>query len=277
MKTDYADGRERYLFDSLQEVERYISATPRKWRRNASQQNDARQGWDLRAGYEGALELARNGWNEGAARVKQAFKALPPLTPAPREKVDFYGHRPHVPRFCAGAPDNMVRHAPDANLGSKSVLTLYCPINALGDVPAQAMANYGVAILHHVNQLELQGVSVELYAVICSLVRRVRVCHVWKCKSAGQPLNLSSVAFSIGHPAAFRRIGFALRERVQAPECAGYGESQRADFKDIIGAPVGAAILNGMVSADIYARTPESALEYVGQEIERALEQREAA
>ena len=270
--------RARYYFDSLRELADYIQCTPKTWTR-ANSSTDANYGndWDLGAGYEKSWELAFNGWMEGAQRAQEALKVFVPATPAPDCKVDFYGHMPHVPRFCAGAPDNMIRHAPVPTIGGGHILTLIVPVNALGEVGAKYMANFGLGVAQYVNQLETDGIRVELIGAIVSQVSGWRVAHCWKIKNASQPLDLATICFAIGHPAMFRRLGFALRERCAAPYGGGYGSTVPAVLDDCINVPAGAMVLNGMAQADSVARTPERALEYISNQIDKVFSDREAA
>jgi hypothetical protein len=218
--------------------------------------------------------MASVGWPEGAQKAQEALKALNTRTPAPDTKVDFYGFRPHVPRFCAGAPDNMIRHAPVADMGCGKVLTLYVSVVANAFTDARYMANYGVAIAQYVNQLETDGMRVEVIACITATSRK----HGWRMtfsvgvKAADQPLDLAVLAFAIGHPAMLRRLYFAFSERSEAREDSSYGQACDTKLSDLINPPIGAVILNDMKSANSYAGTPEEALAHVAKQIEAALE-----
>jgi hypothetical protein len=268
------DGKnERIAFQSLAELGEYIETTRAKWSFRSSEKYRGDVTWDLGADYKEAVRMARHGWLEGAEKAQEALKAFMPMTPEPDTKVDFYGYRPHVPRYCAGDPMNMVRRDPiDPQYGSGKVLTLGVPVNAVSSVSAQSMANFGVAVAQYVNQLETEGTRVELIGMSVSEVSGWRVAQTWVIKGAEQPLDLAVVAFSIGHPAMFRRLGFALLERCAAPETATYGHTKAAEVSDIINAAPGTFILNGMKNADQYAPTPAKALEYVTQQIEKAME-----
>jgi hypothetical protein len=133
------------------------------------------------------------------------------------------------------------------------------------------MANFGVAVAQYVGQLERSGTRVELLGAICSEVSGTRVAHVWTVKRADQPFDLAVAAFSIGHPAMFRRIGFALRERCAAKETSLYGSSVPLKLTDVINAPAGAVILNGMTDAERNAPTAEAGLEYVERTVNALL------
>jgi hypothetical protein len=165
----------------------------------------------------------------------------------------------------------MIKRALCADTSARKVLTLIVPVNANAFVTAPCMANLGVAIAQYVAQLERQGTRVELLGAICSEVSNKRVSHVWTVKRADMPINLGVAAFSIGHPAMFRRIGFALRERCSVTEDPGYGFSVPLKPSDVVNFPVGAIILNGMTEADTHAPTAEAGLEYIERTIEAAL------
>lgn len=264
----------RYSFGSLSELGEYVANTREKWSSATRQSHKpVQRAWDLGASYDDAVRMACNGWIEGAERAQEALKAFAPQTPQPDTKVDFYGFRPHVPRFCAGAPDNMIRHTPTPYIGCGRVLTLAVQIGMAAYTSDKAAANFGVAVAQYVNQLEMDGMRVELIACYsCEWDNGRRVAFSWTVKAADQPLDLAVIAFAIGHPAMFRRLVFALMERSDAREWPGYGYPKDAEASDFINAPNGMAILNGMTQANTYAPTPAKALEYVSKQIDKAME-----
>lgn len=267
----------RYWFDSLAELVRYIDNTPKTWgEASSSTRNEATAKWDLKAGYNGALDMAREGWIDGAKQTQEALKVFTPATPALATRNDFYGHMPHVPRFCAGAPDNMVRHVRNPNSGAGTVLTIVITVNAIASTDARCMRNFGLAIAQYVNQMETNGTRCEVIGAITSAVSGWRVTHAWRVKSVDQPLDLAVLAFAVGHPAMFRRLGFALRERCAAPQDYAYGQSIDTRVKDVINIASGAVILNGMKDANTHAPSPKAALGYVTRQIDRAIQDRDA-
>ena len=266
----------RYWFDSLNELSRWIDATRPTWTGcNSSAKKSPGLHWDLGASYKDALGMARNGWLEGAATVSKALKAFPPQSVGPDTAPGFYGFKPHIGRYCAGVPNHMVRHLPKEGQGP--VLTLVVACNALGSVDARYMSNMGVAIAQYINQMETQGTRVEIIGCITSSVSGYRLSHAWRIKYSDQPLDLAVLSFAIGHPAMFRRLGFALRERSNVARDYSYGSSTSSHTDDIVNVPPGAVVLNGMVNADKYARTPEAALDYVTKQIDAAIADRNAA
>lgn len=261
-------------FDSLSELAQYLETAPRTWSSTSSADPKASAAsWDLGAGYLGARDMARYGWNDGAQRAQEALKQLVLMSAAPENKNDFYGHLPHVARYCAGAPDSMIRKA-RSGFGGGRTLTLVVPCNAVSNVKAECMANWGVGIAQYINQLETDGLRVEIIGAMYSkMFSRWELSQTWTIKRAEQPLDLAVLAFSVGHPAMFRRLGFAMYERSAAPTDSGYGRSEPITLDQVISPPSGAIILNGMTNANSLASTPEVALKNIGKQIEAALEQ----
>ena len=263
----------KYFFDSLPEAQRWIEETPRTWRDDTSESYGSYKSWDLNTDYKASLALARDGWNEGAAKVGVALKSLAIKTPAPTSKYDVVGHRVSVGRLVAGMPRHMVRRVTNANMGAGAVVTLVVPINANSGTDAKCMSNFGIAVMHHVRQLEMQKVRVE---IIVSVVEKLmsdntRLSVAIRVKQPDQPLNLSVLSFAIGHPAMFRRIVFGIMERTETKTCSVYGIPVPTRPNDVINMKPGTVILNGMTDANKIARTPEDALKYVEETVTAGL------
>lgn len=277
MLQDKQRGVVRYRHDSLEAVAHYIAATPRRWRSESSKGRTGEYGkyaWTLGASYDDALKLARDGWQEGAKRMATGLVRLPAIDSVPDYVFDVAGYLPDVGRYCAGMPDNMLRY-PDEEMGSKPVLTLAVNVCANWTTNADYMANFGLAVARYVDELEASGYRVELLAGTVT-TDGTRVVNVWTVKRAADAMNLASVAFSIGHPAAFRRLGFALLERSAVPQMPGYGVAVDLKLSDIIDATAGCIVLNGMKDANSIARTPEDALAFIGKQIDAVLNNYEA-
>jgi hypothetical protein len=157
-----------------------------------------------------------------------------------------------------------------ADNGKGRVVTLIVPVNARAFVGAEHMANFGVAVAQYVNQMERDNVRVEVIAAMTSRVSNWRVCAAVRIKHATQPLDLAVMAFAIGHPAMFRRLGFAIRERCHAPMDPGYGSTVSTREDDVINAPQGSIVLNGMADASTHARTPADGVAYVTRTLDAA-------
>lgn len=267
MRTVFEPKRNRYSFDSLREFGLWIDATEPNWTARQSTSNKPEMSWDLNAGYDGAVQMAKLGWIAGAQRMQGKLKVLQARQPMPRKRVDFVGYTPHVPRYCAGAPDCMIRKQGD-NRGGKS-LVLYVDICVSAFQNAEHLANYGTAIAHYVKQLELDGTRCEVHAGATVTLKGIKQTFTVCVKRAGQPLDLAVMAYAVGHTAFFRRLWFAFSERAKAPYQSGYGSISKLALADCISPAATAVVLHGMNRAHECARTPLEAVESVRAEIER--------
>jgi hypothetical protein len=137
---------------------------------------------------------------------------------------------------------------------------------------AQHLSNYGLAVAAYVQELTSKGFIVELIACDVATSSGNRLTVSWTVKSMGAPMNLSDVAFSIGHAAAFRRLSFAVQERSNCPEMSGYGGAGKATASDFASKQGKILVINGMETAYKHSKTPESALAHVKLEIAAAME-----
>lgn len=256
-----------YKFDSLPELYRWLDSTPRTWRGNESRNERPAMDWDLRAGFDGAMNFAKVGWVDGAQRIAKAMKAFKAPPRAPFDKLAVAGYRPSVPAYLAGSPRSMFAQA-DEGGPKRPVLRLYVQVGAVCTVDAEHMANIGAAVAQYVKQREAEGTRCEVYGASSATSGRNNVTFAWLVKRADQPLDLPMLAFSIGHPAMHRRIVFALRERSACPEMFGYGRTGAIDAQNFIRPHKEAVYINGMMQADSVARTPQAALDWLARQVE---------
>lgn len=264
--------------DDLRDVEHYLATTPRVWSCSSSTQSAGGFGgntWDFGAGYDGAMRMAREGWSDGAADLHLRLSAMPaPINRHADLKWGVAGHRGSVPRYLAGNPMHMVSRG--KRTGSPPVIHLIVNISASGATTAEAYKQYGTAVAAMVQQLEARNHRVELdVADATSYGNRGRSITGWKVKRADQPLDLAAIAFSIGHPAALRRLSFALQERLpKSMESPGYGmpASLPENIGDLINARhaihingIGTAYFSGQ--RDMLALAARQINEAAGQEL----------
>jgi len=257
--------------DNLFSLTQYISMARPIWRAKSSQDNvnPPKMDWDLNAGYDKALELAKTGWHDGTERMATALEKLPQIASAPKRTYSVAGSRPSAPRFAAGSIRHMIRNTP--NEGAKPIVKVCVAVSANAFVNAENMANYGLAIARYIQEMESSGRRCEVIAAMSINMDEsdTRICHSWTVKKASEPMSIADMAFSIGHPACFRRLGFALVERTNVREQMGYGISGNTLESDLPSDDY--IILNGMSKANRIAKDYESALAYVRTAINEAL------
>jgi hypothetical protein len=170
---------------------------------------------------------------------RASFSALPNKA-RPERTYSIAGDFADAPRAASGDPFNMVRRG-NAHK-NRPVMTITVNTIASGGTRADVLAKFGAALVAVIDRLENRGVRVELYGCAGynghnagpTGARGARV--AWLVKGAGDPIDLSAVAFGIGHPAVMRRLSFAVVERGLTSTTYGYGQCgpmQREHFVDI--------------------------------------------
>jgi hypothetical protein len=159
--------------------------------------------------------------------------------------------------------------------GHRPAITMAVNVVANCGVSAEAMSNYGLAISRYADELEQAGYPVAVIAVMAAQQGKNRTSHSWTVKEQGQAMNLADIAFSIGHPGCFRRLGFACLERT-GPEYPGYGQASPITADDLPPRYADAILLNGITSADYHSSTPEAAIKALRETVNAILETREA-
>lgn len=158
-----------------------------------------------------AIAMARDGWSEGAEQAAKLHEGITASMPERKRlaRYDIAGQVPNIPRALAGNPMNMLRHV-RKETAQRPIVTLVCSIAVNWGYPPSAMLCHAAAMAAVVDFLESAGFRCEVLMVArtsnSSLAAEVAI----KLKSAEQPLNLSVMAYGLGHPALWRRMIFGL-------------------------------------------------------------------
>jgi len=235
-------------FDSIEDVLNHIQNAPHVTSRRASQKTsmhygDGGESWDLNAGFEGTLKLARDGWKDGRDKANVLANALYDQIAQqmfrPEVVFDVYGDGGFdMGRVMVGEPEAFFREEENESQlvagPSSRVVTIYVNVCTSAAVDAKVMWKRGAVVAALVDLLEQGGKRVEVFVGSCQSSGDSR--HEWlvKVKEAGRPLNLDSVAFWVAHPGVLRRIGFAVNETL--PQAAfdgimGFGYGMPDSFR----------------------------------------------
>jgi hypothetical protein len=275
--------------DSLAALVRWITSEagkPKAKFANDPSSREPHQGkegmdWDLGAGWQGALDLANNGWPEGRKKMGNALASLAGdfvLTPPP--DFDVSGGTLCTPSFIAGDPCHFETDAEDLTGGKSKIVRLIVPLSASCGVSAKALCNRGAAIASVIDALENGGhsVEVETHSVHHDTHKgenqQTVIRHL--VKEAGAALSLDRLAVSLAHPATFRRIHFAaiesigdLTDPVTVDELRrGYGNPRSDHRKDLN--PVGSYELPKLSDAEngeSAFETPDSARKEIARQL----------
>lgn len=257
-------------FNNLMEMVDHITATPRVWRAKSSQSAGRDYEWDLGTGFDRAVAMASEGWEEGVNKVSALVASIPTGQRAERT-YSLGGDYPDVARAISGDPFNMVRrgnaHKP------RQTMTIVVNVCCSAGTSATRMANYAAAMVSIIDRLENRGVRVELLGCAVVQTNNKRCSVVWTIKQAGDPLDLSAVAYGLGHPGVFRRLAFAVWERTPARyESIGYGYPVPVTEEDVLNLPADALLIDGLQKGFIGsgAGTLQDAVDTAEQQINAA-------
>ena len=275
-------GRKTWAYESLtfDQFCHISERVPTDYACGDSSEDEGRSdSWDLGAGWDGACQLAREGWREGVERMVEQDTAG--LLHASYDSQDVFtyseqGLRPDVGLYCAGEPACMLLPAEQPYL---PVIHLMMMGSYNCNIGAKEASNWGLGILSLVDQYESQGIRVGLslgYFVDTHGEEAGAVC-IQEIKAPSEPLDLNRLAFGIGHPASFRRLGFRWLEQIPNRTIAselgsGYGYSNY-DVNDFPKELVGDAFdlfIPGVGQNETHAQTADKATKRVRALVEQA-------
>jgi hypothetical protein len=217
----------RLHFDSLSELADLIPATA-----PASVKEDDRRHWTAADdGFYGkaknmraALDLARNGWKEGAERARPLLDRVKVARPTRKAltRYDVAGAVAVVPRYLAGNPLAMKTRQTSATTQSP-IITLVSATSAPWYVKPEHFEFAAVAAAAIIDRLEDAGFRVEVIAgrresndstgagagTGENNARGDRSELYFRLKAAQDALDLDRLVFGLGHPAVHRRLLFA--------------------------------------------------------------------
>lgn len=163
-----------------------------------------------------ATRYALEGWREGAERARPLLEKIKTSRPTRKALVKWSvaGAVPSVPRYLSGDPLHMRTMATAASK-KRPVITLLSNWSSPRMVDAKVFESVAVAAAAICDRLEDAGYRVEIIAGRrCSSERGGETGHVAdlfaRIKAPQDVMDLSRVAFGIGHPSALRRLAFAV-------------------------------------------------------------------
>lgn len=225
---------ERWEFDNyaefLDEIERPITPEEEQAWGHGLSSHDYGRDWNGTRTWQEAIDLSRNGWEEGRENLAETMERVLPYVIAalPQQSMDLApaGYLPDVPAFCAGSPACM-HNAGDTFNARTPVLRMLVNMGGLANVRPQAWISRGAAICGVVDYFEQTGTSVEIELVSVAQGYGSRMVEVnVPLKRAGEHIEPDRLAFALGNPAMLRRFIFSLREKSTGANVGGgYGSS----------------------------------------------------
>lgn len=192
--------------------------------------------------FAAALDLARNGWPEGAAQVKAVAASIREklsgsLTERQIAEWSVTGADVDVGRFVIGEPECMIDFVPDTVHAPAKFLRMTVNFMAACGIPAEEIIRKGAAAVALIDALESSGYRVEVDGVVANGFSDIHK-TVIRLKNAGEPCEIDRLAFAIAHPSTFRRLFFSYMETLPANWRAalhvpgGYGHVRQLSAED---------------------------------------------
>ena len=203
-------------FDSMSEAVAFVcdeSQRHAKASRSSTTKDSRSDQWDWKMGWDGALNAAKHGWPEGARRMRKAegaAKAAVPPAKSKRIRPTKRGGRLNYTDYRMGKP-RMFRKR--TNVKHLPAIHLIVNISASAGVTAEEFTTQGVTVLACAYMLQKAGYPVEV-DIVSRADRGLYSQEFYiPIKRPGMAFDEDAFAFWIAHPAALRRIGFAIMER----------------------------------------------------------------
>lgn len=199
-------------FSTLGHFIDYIEGLPADQRTD-----DRRQGWANgnepfhgSASMSEALDLARNGWQEGLTAALEVMERLALDNPrVKRRKPALAGGAVNVGRMLSGDPAHMICRPKQP--GRKTV-TFFVEAGCNAYISTESIIIRAAIIGAIVDMMENVGYSCSIVALDTSVHGRTAIYQIAvQLKECGERLNLADLMFTLGHPSFLRRMSFAAQ------------------------------------------------------------------
>lgn len=204
--------------------------------------------WDFNLGFDGAVKLGREGWEEGRKKIAEIanklFEVVKPKTHQQDINYDFDGSFVDVGLYCDGEPQCFGNFVEPEN--PTKIIRIEIAGSMSHYITAEVARNRGAAVVALIDLLEAEGYRCELVVVISVKNRPKHLkghTTAITVKNPDQPLDIDALAFSISHPAFLRRLWFGfvdqesegIKEDYSFAEDGCYGQplNVKSDLSDI--------------------------------------------
>lgn len=200
-------------FNSTEAFCRFVETAPVNdcWKGEERHSRTNSEGFTGTKSFDEAIGLARNGWNDPVANMKEltrskSLNAIERVGLKPSRPANAYiGGSPNVARAIIGLPRDMRR----VTFEEKKLpgVTIVYEAAANCGYDTKAFEEHGTRFLALVNVLEASGVPTRaiVSATISDLGSGLRGCEV-VIKDFGKPLNIKKAAFYMANASFLRRL-----------------------------------------------------------------------
>lgn len=224
---DNGNDHRTTIYDGVQEMVDHL--------RNETDRHDhlgCNAGWSGTASLAEAVELCDQGWEDGARVIEDVLANIKTsLQDVAQEMVtatyyDVAGAYPDMGRFMGGEPECMVQFTMQEDVTSGQVCRLLIDVGASAKYTADWMTRRAGAISAFVQVLTMVGKSVEVWVASPVTIGGGRIHDTVLCvHRAGSTLNVSDIAYVLGHPSMLRHCIFQTRYSAETGYHMGMGST----------------------------------------------------
>jgi hypothetical protein len=258
-------------YDNLYDFWQYAMQESRAYRR------ESRVGvnqWSGGTTWEQAKQLAIDGWKEGLEEVEKYRAQLAPfITDKILRPIQVYsvsGYNVDVGAFMSDDPECFISRIYEERNYPGKIFKIVCSISFSAAIQPATIIQRGAMVCALIDAIEFAGHRAEVFCnFAASREEHYRdgrnKNYGWfevdvKVKPSDQPVELSSLAFCLAHPAMLRRIVFSIAE------LEGW-----SDFSSVYGYPTTATDKGDIYIQEIFSGTvpDEQAINWVLTELEK--------
>ncbi len=197
--------------------------------------------------FKNAIDLARNGWKDGADRIAARIDTVTGMLPSYGTRRELVMERVgpgavDMGRYLMGHPAPYItwKNVEDENSAGDQIIPILFNVTASAGVSVETMFNKGAVLCVLIDQLERAGKRVELTVALAATngsysgTKGDHVTLTVMVKRANDALDVDRIAFSLAHAACLRRLGFSLweqapkeiRDKIGIKKSSGYGRPE---------------------------------------------------
>jgi hypothetical protein len=228
----------KWHYDSITD---WVLAGNGKNDHETSKHESADYDWDLGLGWDGWLDIAKNGWAEGMDQIRDTAREirlpdelLESIQVKPERILAESGDEVEVGLMLTGEVECMHDWIPAEKQEVDKVVKIGLNLRLLGSMDAVILLRRAIGALAIANALEDAGYCVEICAATVQRFGGKKKTYTFECivKNSDQRLDLADLSI-VAHPAFKRRGWFAIGEQSSNPvvrrNCStgeGYGTSK---------------------------------------------------
>ena len=162
--------------------------------------------------YKEAEELLANGWESGAKKINQMLLDRKVQEDFKQSKMVYsvMGQQAIVPLHLMGVPTSMTYRKPVVT--KHKIVTITKDITFNAGTSSEEIIKHGLKAIQLIQALEAQGYRVKLNVMFASSGRSESLLASITLKQPNERLNISKLAFCLGHTSMLRRFLFKWLE-----------------------------------------------------------------